>query len=61
MEKEALVLGVKKPQRRTFNQQHPSYQELLDIATGKAPEAGWMGQDKGGVACGQVNECRCTD
>lgn len=45
----------------TFRSDRPSYGELKRIALGMVDEPGWLWADRGGMACGGVEECNCTD
>jgi 3'-phosphoadenosine 5'-phosphosulfate sulfotransferase (PAPS reductase)/FAD synthetase len=44
-----------------FRHDRPPYAELKRIALGMADEPGWLWADRGGMDCGEVVECNCTD
>lgn len=58
---EQAVVGRERPGTARFRDDRPPYAELLEIARGRKQPPGWLWADKGGPACGGVDECRCTD
>lgn len=61
IESETLISHRDRPETARFRADRPPYAELRRIALGMADEPGWLQMDRGGMACGDVTECNCTD
>lgn len=61
IEMERLVRGRGRPETERFRADRPSYFELKQIATNELDAPGWLWADRGGMACGEIDECNCTD
>lgn len=62
IETETLIDGREQSETARFRSDRPQYSELLAIAQGKQEGPGWLWSDQGNVgACGEIDECRCTD
>lgn len=61
---EAETLMVTGSGTSPFRSDRPPYAELKRIALGMADGPGWLWSDRGGMACGSIDqsaECNCTD
>lgn len=60
-EMETRVRHRDRPETARFRADRPPYAELAQIADGNIAAPGWLWADKGGLDCGAVIECNCTD
>lgn len=58
---ETMIRHRQQPGTARFRADRPNYHELKMIATDQQPTPGWLWADKGGIACGDVADCNCTD
>lgn len=62
VEAETLIQGREQSETERFRSDRPGgYAELRRIALGLVEGPGWLHLDNGGMACGDVTECNCTD